>query len=221
MLMKKHYVRIASFIAVCVLASSCAKYESYKSEEAIKEEKKRDSVMKELLPKAQEYANLSFPAEQQAAPVLKLKIALVTNVDGETTDLEIKGYGKSNGNPDPKARLLGLNPGQLAASPDEVKTVVRVKCEKGKPVGKYEDSRFTGFPFTYYSSVCELAVMDLEAKKTTFGKKYENSKQAKDFSDLVKFGNDYLTPPAQEMQDFLKNAKKSELNQTRRRFFKI
>lgn len=208
--MKKNNVRIAAFISVCLLAASCAKYESYKSEKDIEEDKKRNSVLKELLPKAQEYANLSFPAQEQAAPVLKLKIALVANTYGETADFEIKGYSKSNGNDDPKAKLLGLNIGQLAASPDEVKTVVRVKCEKGKEVGEYKDSRFTGFPFKYYSSVCELTVMDLAEKKTTFRKKYENNKPAKIFEDLMKLGNDYLTPPAQEMQDFLNNAKKAK-----------
>lgn len=205
--MKKNNVLIALMSAVFLFGASCAKYESYKSEKDIQEDKKRESVLKELLPKAQEYANLSFPMQEQKAPVLKLQIALVANIYGEKTDFAIKGFSDSNGNEDPKAKLVGLNIGQLATSPDEVKTVVRVKCDKGKPLGKYEDSRFSGFPFTYYSSVCELTVFDMEAKTTIFRKNYENSKPAKIFDDLMKFGNDYLTPPAKEMEDFLKNAK--------------
>jgi hypothetical protein len=207
--MKIHTSFFVLLIAVCLIAVSCAKYESYKSEKDIEDDKKRNSVLTALLPKAQEYANLSFPVQEQKTPVLKLKIALVANIYGETTDFAIKGFRESNGNEDPKAKLVGLNIGQLATAPDEVKTVVRVKCDKGKPLGEYRDSRFSSVPFTYYSSVCELTIFDMEAKATIFRKSYENSKQAKIFDDLMKFGDKYLTPPPKEMEDFLNNAKKA------------
>ena len=183
--MKKQHIVFALSFAVFLLGASCAKYESYKSEKDIEEDKKRNSVLTELLPKAQEYANLSFPMQEQKSPVLKLKIALVANIYGEEMDFAIKGYLESNGNDDPKANLIGLNIGQLAASPAEVKTVVRVKCEKGKPIGEYRDSRFSSVPLIYYSSVCELTVFDMEAKTTIFRKSYVNSKQAKVFEDLM------------------------------------
>ena len=187
------------------------------SESAIKEADKKENIKNRLLVKAEEYANLSHPVKEEKAPSIKGKVTIVSNVHGqighyEWRGYEIQGYKSWSGAEDASyTELYGFNQRDLATSPEEVKTLIQIKCDKGKELGQIEE---IGTPFTYryYSIVCKVSIIDMDAQRAIASKTFENATPQKNTSNVAKPekpNTDYILKPSDEIKDYLLKMRKA------------
>ncbi len=187
------------------------------TEVAIKENEKKEAIKNKLLIKAEEYAALSYPVKAEPAPSIKSKVVIVSNIHGrighyQWRGYEIQGYASWSGADDEsETELYGFYQKDLATSPEEVKTLIQVKCDKGKEVGMFEDLQ-ASFPYPYYSSVCKVSVIDMEAQKIIAQKTFENAAAQKTDSNVAEPkepNKDYILKPADEIKDYLRQMRKA------------
>ena len=199
------------------LALGGCKSETGLSESAIKEAEKKEDIKNRLLVKAEEYANLSYPVKEEKAPSIKYKVTIVSNIHGqighyEWRGSEIQGYKSWSGAEDASyTELYGFNQRDLATSPEEVKTLIQIKCDKGRELGQIEE---IGSPATYryYSSVCKVSVIDMYAQKVIARKTFENAAPQKNTSNVAKPekpNTDYILKPSDEIKDYLLRMRKA------------
>jgi hypothetical protein len=203
-------------ISVSIALGGCQR-ESGLSESAIKESEKKEAIKNRLLVKAEEYANLSYPVKEEKAPSIKGKVTIVSNIHGqigkyEWRGYEIQGYKSWSGAEDASyTELYGFNQSDLATSPEEIKTLIQIKCDKGKELGTIEKIG-GGFTDRYYSSVCNVSVIDMDAQKVIARKTFGNDTPQKNTSNLAKPekpNSDYILKPSDEIKDYLLKMRKA------------
>jgi hypothetical protein len=203
-------------ISVSVAVGGCVSSSSL-PEGSIKELARKEEIKNRLLVKAEEYANLSYPLDEEKAPTIKGKVVIVSNIHGqvghyEWRGYEIQGYKSWSGAEDARfTDMYGFNQSDLATSPEEAKTLIQIKCDKGKAVGQIEE---IGTPFTYpyYSSVCKVSVSDMDAQKVFASKTFENAAPQKTTSNVAKPekpNTDYILKPSDAIKDYLLKMRKA------------
>ena len=204
------------FILVSVVLAGC-NGDTGLSESAIKEKEKKEDIKNRLLVKAEEYANLSYPVKEEKTPTVKGKVTIVSNIHGqvgkyEWRGYEIQGYKSWSGAEDASyTELYGFNQGDLAISPEEMKTLIQIKCAKGKELGTIGE-RGISYSQPYYSSVCKVSVIDIDAQKVIAGKTFENAAPQKTTSNVAKPekpNTDCILKPSDEIKDYLLKMKKA------------
>ena len=203
-------------ISVSVALGGC-KRDTGLSESAIKEADKKEDIKDRLLVKAEEYANLSYPVKEEKAPSIKGKVAIVSNIYGQVghykwRGYEIQGYKSWSGAEDASyTDMYGFNQSDLATSPEEVKTLIQIKCDKGKQLGQLEGIG-TSYVYPYYASVCKVSVMNMDAQKVIASKTFENAAPQKTTSNVAepeKPNTDYILKPSDEIKDYLLKMRKA------------
>lgn len=202
---------LSLFVAMC----GCQRGSGL-TEAGIKEEEKKKAIKDELLVKAEEYANLSYPLKAEPAPTIKGKVVIVSNIHGrvgryEWRPYEIQGYKEWSGAEDEReTELYGFYQADLATSPEEVTTLIQIKCDKGKEVGRLEEIQIS-FTYPYYASVCNVSVIDMDTQKVIAQKTFVNDRPVKTTSDVAKPkepNTKYILKPAGEITDYLRKMRK-------------
>jgi hypothetical protein len=206
MVIRRQLNRACLILSLCLVLGGCQSAD-HPSEAYLKEQEKKQLVKEKLLPKAEEYANLSYPVKEERDPTIKGRVVLVSNIYGESPRYEIKGYKQWSGADDPKVYSYGVS--TSASTPEEVKTVVRVKCDKGKELGTVQNTKYTMLTESYYSSVCEVLVADMDARTIIARKTFENAKPVNTVVNLMKPDKVYMTEPSPDLTTFLRNMKRA------------
>ncbi len=150
----------------------------------------------ELLGKKDELFKLSPPIKLQTNPIIKTKILVIEKIDAEkeASSEIISKYSGSK---------YGIESEQAANSLDELQTLILIKCSQGKEVGQY------GPRMAYYSayaSVCNISIIDYQAKQTIGKKTFVNATRPKTIPDTgYHFIND---SPTEEIEKYLKGLTK-------------
>lgn len=144
---------------------------------------------REFAGKAGELMNM--PATEKLAPGTRVqgKVAVVETYPGMSPSLE--GF-KDDGSVDQLSAYF-FSPRRKAQTMDEIDTLVKVICGKGKAIA--------GTSPALYANECDVSLIDFKTKTLFARKKFENSTDA---SGMAPNAKDVVSTPSDQIKSYLR-----------------
>lgn len=135
---------------------------------------------KKLLDKRDEFVKLSPPLKLDPKAAIKGKVFFIT-----------ENLGSDNNLNDVFSDV------REAKSLDELETIVRLVCKKGRFIGSYENMSADSYKRSIkaYGVECEAALIDYRQNAIVAQKKFSNNKREEVISDKYFSGDEYQNPP--------------------------
>jgi hypothetical protein len=142
-----------------------------------------------LAGKAQELMDTPATEKLDAGARIRGKVAVVETYAGMSPSLE--GF-KDDGSVDPLS-IYFFSPRRKAQSVDEIETLVKVVCGKGKAIGSTSPS--------VYASECDVSLVDFKTKTVFARKKFENNIGS---SETASKDTGVLPAPSEQIKMYLR-----------------
>lgn len=141
-----------------------------------------EKKLKELLDKKAELAKLSPPVKLDLKAMIKGKVLFVGNFESGFSN---EKYYKS-----------GISQYRMANNLDELETVIRVICSKGKFLRSYKSTRLSNYEniIKAYAIDCKVSLIDYRAAAVVAQKTFSHSERDDFISESKVSGGEYLTP---------------------------
>ncbi len=128
--------------------------------------------------------------------IIKGKIAVVKKVAGRQAKLVgIDFYGKEIN--ESEAKILGINPFQLAEKVEEIDTLIQVYCKKGTRIGAVKST-------VVYSQQCQISLVDYKTSTIFFQQTIENKVMDRKIDTEVYPTQYIVIEPMIEIEEFIK-----------------
>lgn len=161
-------------------------------------------IYKVMDDKADEIGNTPTTIALDSKAVIKGKLAIVNKKYDFSEDFYIEGfdvYGTAFAT-DYDLERWGVSKDELAAKPDEIDTLVRIKCKRGKRIGQYTSG---GESIPAYAMVCDVALIDFRSAVVFAQKTFTNSKMMDSITVSSTTKEDVALQPTTEIGKYLKS----------------
>lgn len=162
-----------------------------------------ERIYKVMGDKATEIGNTPTTVALDSKAAIRGKIAIVNRKYDFTEDFYIEGfnaYGTAFAT-DYDLDRWGIKKEEIAATPDEIDTLVRIKCKRGKKIGQYGSG---GTSIPAYAIVCDVALIDFKSAVVFAQKTFTNSEMMDSITASSTKKEDVALQPVAEIGKYLK-----------------
>lgn len=147
---------------------------------------------KELLDKAAELAKLDLPVKLDPKAAIKGRVFFVESVEARSRYAD---YDQ------------GISDDRKAKSLEELETVIRINCSKGKFLGeyakRYSTSSLGTTPVKAYGVNCQVSLIDYPARVVVAQKSFSNNEGGESLTERSVGGEHVNPPPVGEINSYL------------------
>jgi hypothetical protein len=166
---------------------------------------KNPAYYKAFAEKSVELSNLKPTLKPDKSAKVKGKVTIIEKTQGNF-DYKMLGFdvrGNENlqqyiSQDEDDVKNYNLTFKDLAENLDELDTLIKVDCNKGKVIGRYE------YGITAYSNRCLVSVIDYKAKTIVAQKTFENSKPQEEIKVRKDQLEEILLYPYEDIQNYIK-----------------
>ncbi|CAN5256165.1 hypothetical protein BH20ACI1_BH20ACI1_04110 [soil metagenome] len=139
-----------------------------------------DKKLKEFSDKRSELIKLSLPLKLDPKAMINGKVLFVENVEANNE----------------KHYKSGISQYRMAYNLDELETVIRVVCSKGKFLRSYKSTKLSNYEDSVkaYAIDCKVSLIDYRAAAVVAQKTFSHSERDDFISESKVSGGEYLTP---------------------------
>jgi hypothetical protein len=165
-------------------------------------------VYKIMEDKANELGNTTTSIALDPKAPIKGKLAIVNKKYDFTEDFYIEGFDvyMTSFASDYDLERWGIKKEELAATPDEIDTLVRIKCKRGKKIGSYSSG---GTSIPAYAMVCGVEMIDHKTATVFAQKTFTNNELLDSITTSSNTKDHVALQPTKEIGNYIKSFPRS------------